>query len=131
MERRAKLSPRPWAEAIRAAGFSLILDEEFDVATHTGFLPCTMDGVVTGFEYFADEVTDETRADHGLPEGFDFSVTLTTHSDARELAASMIAAAVLATATAGKLDDPQAGETYEGEAALEWARDQLAEMAKD
>src|SRR5215471_18713224 len=73
-------SPTRWAGAIRAAGFAVDLATDFDVDAHTGFLPCRVDGVESGFEYLA-------RARAGA-RGFDFSITFTSHSDPGEAHAS-------------------------------------------
>lgn len=130
LRRSQMLTPQRWASAIRAAGFALVLDVDFDVDDHTGYLPCQLDGVESGFEYFADTVTEEDRAELELPSSCDFAVTFTTHSDFGELASSVIAAAVLAHATGGQLTDPQAGESTPSDRALAWAHEQLAEIEK-
>jgi hypothetical protein len=83
---------------------------ETDVDTFSGFLPCAYDGKPSGFEYFAGQITDEDRVVLSLPAEYDFSVTFATHSDMRELATSVIAAAVLCQLAGGQLSDPQAGE---------------------
>jgi hypothetical protein len=120
-------TPARWASAISEAGFeALTLDTEFDVDEHSGFLPCRMDGAESGFEYASGPI--ESIDGLELPETFDFSVTLATHSDMRELACSVIAAAVLCSITDGVLVDPQADERVEAEDAIRWAREVLAEI---
>lgn len=118
-------TPEAWASAIVEAGFPAELDADFDIDTFSGFLPCRYAGVDAGFEYFAGPPeSDEIE----LPSGVDFAVTLATHAEMRELAASTVAVAVLASLTGGLLYDPQAGLTIAAGDALEWARDQLDEI---
>ncbi len=74
---------------------------------------------------------DEERVDLGVPADHDFSVTFATHSSMRELATSVIAAAVLCQLSGGRLSDPQAGEDVAAEDALTWARSMLTEIAAD
>src|SRR4051794_24030812 len=93
-----------WAQSIVDAGFPAELDHDFDVDTFGGFLPCRYGGVEAGFEYLAGPAEN---GDLELPQGLDFSVSFTTHSDMRELAASTVAAAVLCMLTGGVLVDPQ------------------------
>jgi hypothetical protein len=121
-------APATWASAIGEAGFETTeLDAHFDVDEHSGFLPCTLDGVESGFEYTSGPI--ESIDGLELQETFDFSVTFTTHSDLRELACSAIAAAVLCSITNGVLVDPQADERVESDEAIAWAREMLAEIA--
>jgi hypothetical protein len=126
---RAKMpTPVRWARAICEADFPADLDADFDVDTFSGFLPCAYDGKPGGFEYFAGQVTDEDRVVRSLPAEYDFSVTFATHSDMRELATSVIAAAVLCQLAGGQLSDPQAGEDVGASQALSWAREMLDQL---
>ncbi len=79
-------------------------------------------------EYFAGKVTDDNRVDLSLPPEYDFAVTFATHSDMRELATSVIAAAVLCQLAGGRLSDPQAGEDVTASQALSWAREMLNQV---
>ena len=109
-----------------AAGFPAELDSDFDVDEFTGFLPCRYDGADSGFEYFGSTV--EPEDDLELPSGLDFSVTLSTHSDMRELACSVVCASLLCSLTGGILVDPQADVTVSAADAITWAREQLMEI---
>ena len=65
--RSAMPTPKRWAAAIREAGFALKLDEDFDVETFSGFLPCEYEGVAAGLEYSFGEadtsqLSEEQRA---------------------------------------------------------------------
>ncbi|MEL7472860.1 MAG: hypothetical protein AAGK04_06025 [Planctomycetota bacterium] len=46
-------APKAWNEAIASLGYDMTLDD-FDWDTFSGFLPCRLVGVSTGFELFKD-----------------------------------------------------------------------------
>lgn len=121
-------TPVDWAKAIREAGFPADLDTDFDVDTHSGFLPCTYDGKPGGFEYLATQVEHDDRVNLTLPAEYDFCVMFATHSDTRELATSVIAAAVLCELAGGQLVDTEAGKVVAAPKALSWAREVLDEI---
>jgi hypothetical protein len=125
--RAAMPSPAAWRQAILAAGFPVELDDDFDPDTSSGFRPCKLRGVVSGFEYFAGPVTPAEAAEVGAP-GADFSVTLVTHSDLLEFACSAVAAGVLAQVSSGVLIDPQSGETFSAADGVAWAAERFAEV---
>lgn len=123
--RRAMPAPRVWARSIVEAGFPAELDSDFDIDDFSGFLPCRYDGIDAGFEYLAGP-PEAVELELG-PE-IDFSVTFVTHSDARELASSIAAAATLCSLTGGLLYDPQAGASVTAQDVMHWARETLAEL---
>jgi hypothetical protein len=126
--RAAVPSPTDWQRAIEAAEFPVTLDTDFNVDTFSGFLPCTFRSLAAGFEYFASALSPEEGADAGAPEGTDFQVTLVTHSDLREFATSLLAAAALCHASGGLLVEPQSGEEIKADRVLDWARACLKEI---
>jgi hypothetical protein len=126
MARTAMPSPGDWAQAIVDVGFPAELDAEFDVDDFTGFLPCRYAGVDAGFEYLSGPI--EFVDDLELPSDFDFSVTFTTHSNMRELASSVVSAAVLCSLSGGILVDPQGDAAIAASGAIPWAREQLEEI---
>jgi hypothetical protein len=64
--RRAAIpAPKAWAAAIRAAGFPMAMDADFDVEQVSGFLPCSYDGKEAGFEYFFSTLEDLDAPDVG------------------------------------------------------------------
>lgn len=126
MERASMPKPAAWAQAIADSGFPAELDADFDVDTFSGFLPCSFDGAEAGFEYSSGPI--EYVDDLELPEEFDFAVTFATHSDMRQLASSVVCAAVLCSVTRGVLVDPQADIAVPGDDAIGWAREQLEEI---
>ena len=126
LPRASMLTVRQWADAIVESGFPMELDSKFDVDAFTGFLPCRYENSSAGFEYASGpiEYVDELE----LPQEFDYSVTFTTHSDMRELASSVVSAAVLCSVSGGVLVDPQADVAITADDAIEWARDMLEEI---
>jgi hypothetical protein len=118
--------PRAWARAILDTGFAAELDAAFDVDSFSGFLPCRYAGADAGFEYSSGpiEFVDELE----LPDDFDFSVSFTTHSSMRELASSVVSAAVLCSLSRGVLVDPQADARISAEDVIGWAREQLEQI---
>ena len=99
------VSPIKWQEAIKSNGFDMELDTDFDVASHTGFLPCKYKGQQAGFEYYYsdensnddfedDEETDDTE-EADFVGNRDVSITLSTSSRILELTTSVIAAGIL------------------------------------
>ena len=110
--RRASMpSPAAWKQAIREAGFPVDLDDDFDPDSFSGFLPCKLRDMVSGFEYFSGQLS-EADCLAVARVGSDFSVTFVTHSDLREFACSAAASSVLALASGGMLIDPQSGESF-------------------
>jgi hypothetical protein len=126
LRRSAMLTPVGWQQAICDAGFPVELDTDIDLATFSGFLPCKLRGVLSGFEYFAGLLSEPGANEVGAAPGSDFSVTLVTHSDLREFACAAAAAGVLARVSGGLLVDPQSGESFAASDALEWAAEQFA-----
>jgi hypothetical protein len=127
LRRSAMPTPSAWQQAIAATGLPVELDTDFDPDTFTGYLPCKLRGVDAGFEYFSDSLSPEDAASLDAPPGVDYSVNLVVHSDPRELASAVVAAAALASASGGLLVDPQSGESYPAAEALSWAATQFAD----
>lgn len=104
-------TPSTWQDAIRANGFSLEVDQGFDPATPSGFLPARYMGKDTGFEYYCER------------DGNDFTrVSLRWSGDPREAVSAIIAAACLCQLTGGELFDPQSGDTISAAETIAWAR---------
>lgn len=126
LSREAMPTPKEWARALVERGFPAELDEDFDVDDFSGFLPCSFDGVEAGFEYTSGspEALDELE----LPGDCDFQVTFSTDSEARDLASSVVCAAVLCALSGGVLVDPRADLAVTAEDAVPWARERLEEI---
>ena len=138
-------SRRTWTAAelnreIAAAGFDMRLDD-FRPETQTGYVPCTIQGVRSGFEFYSDSIeeylslVDEMRDDSDFPySDADLElvkrhasvVQLSTHWRPREYAAAAVAAACLARMTGGTVLDEPPWKWYAGDAAIAWARKAVA-----
>ena len=93
-----------WQAAIDAAGVPLTL-EECDTRILNGFLPCRLDGLECGFEYYfqALEQQEDTR-DLG---DCDRMITFILHGQMTDWKAAMYAAAALTEVSGGTYYDPQ------------------------
>ncbi|KRG63764.1 hypothetical protein ABB26_11205 [Stenotrophomonas humi] len=127
LKRNVMPSPEAWRAAIVEAGFPVALDSEFDMDTFSGFLPCPVRGEISGFEYYASNVSSEDVEEMQLAPGTDFSVQFCIGSRPLELVSAIAASSVLAAMTGGSLDDPQTGESVLADSAIGWARHQLAQ----
>lgn len=116
-------TPEQWAETLRAHGFDVDLDTDFDVRDFSGFLPCKYKGHDAGFEYYFGPAGPEIESNETLraaTAGRDSVVSFVTHSDFREFATSVIASGVLCAISDGVLFDDQ---LVVASAAIAWARD--------
>jgi hypothetical protein len=121
-------SPQAWTAAIRAAGFPMEMDADFEVERFSGFLPCNYNGRAGGFEYFFSTLEDLDPPDVG---DRDVGITFVTHSSMRGLVTAVIAAAVLCEATNGVLHDEEADELIAARDALANAREMIASIGDD
>ena len=131
LRRSAMPTPSAWQDAIAASGLPVEIDTDFDPDTFSGFLPCTIRGAASGFEYFADELSADDAAELDAPKGSDFSVTLVTHSDLKEFVCSAVVAGVLAKVSGGLLFDPQSGDSIPADEALAWSIEQIAAAERE
>ena len=135
VERRKMPSPEAWADAVKAHGFAMEMDTDFDAEEFEGFLPCIYKGEAAGFEYFFDEVDPEWLAEWLSQDEIeqigerDVMVTLVTHSDCREALTSVIAAGVLCTMADGVLAENGEPPLIPAGEAIGWARAGEAELA--
>ena len=121
-------SPEAWHSSIIAAGFPVALDTDFDVDSFSGFLPCPVNGEISGFEYYASAVSPKDVQELELAPGTDFSIQFCIGSRPLELTSALAASSVLATVSGGSLEDPQAGESIPAGSAVSWAKAQLAQL---
>lgn len=121
-------TPADWQAAIANAGFPVRLDCDFDADTFTGFLPCRVNGELSGFEYYSSKISVSEASELQVPASVDFSVTFQIGSRPMELISAAAASSALASTTDGLLIDPQSGEEYSGKSAIEWAEKQIAEI---
>lgn len=122
-------SPEVWANEIRARGFAMDLDRDFDPTTFSGFLPCVHQGQPSGFEYdFQPEAELEDDVRRAAGDQRTLAISFVTHSDLRELVTAMIASAVLAQLSDGVVWSDESGEVLSGPDAIELARETEAEL---
>ncbi|MFT3777901.1 MAG: hypothetical protein QM772_06425 [Ottowia sp.] len=121
-------SPAAWQSAIVEEGFPVALDADFDIDSFSGFLPCPVNGEISGFEYYASTISPEDAQDLELASGTDFSIQFCIGSRPLELVSALAASSVLAAVSGGSLDDPQAGESIPAHNAVSWAKAQLAQL---
>jgi hypothetical protein len=118
-------NPASWRDAIVGAGFPVELYTDFDVDSFTGFLPCPVNGEISGFEYYASKVDPKEAAALQLEPGIDFAVQFCIGGRPLELVSALAASSVLAALAAGTLNDPQTGESTSGNVAVDWAKAEL------
>lgn len=117
-------SPVDWAKAIRASGFDLELDSDLAPETFTGSLSSKFVGDAAGFSCFREaskrlEVPEHVAAQ--IAER-DTVIHFLTNSNLKDLAASMIASAVLCRISDGFLWATEADQLVPASRALEWAK---------
>lgn len=111
-------------EHLRRAGNRVVIDEDVDFLTDTGWVNVSLDGTPTGFEVYSQEIDLERRARYraslerdneppdrylGILESCDFDLNFNCKKDERELTAARIVMTAIATATNGWFSDPQSG----------------------
>lgn len=122
-------APEAWRSSILEAGFPVALDADFDLDAFSGFLPCPVEGDMSGFEYYPSRLSPEDALALELAPGIDFSVRFCIGSRPLELVSALAASSVLAAMSGGSLNDPQAGESIAPDSAIDWAKTQLAQLA--
>jgi hypothetical protein len=124
-------TPEAWQSIIRECKFDLEIDQDFDVFTFTGFLPCVVRSRAAGFEYYF-EPKESVAADETylapLTTTLDSVVTFRWGGDLLETAAVMAAAGALASSRASLLYSPEDDSTVPGTQALGYAREQLKQI---
>lgn len=98
------LTVQAWQGAVEAAAFPMILDEEIDLASHSGFLPARYDGKQTGFEFYVDPASDILAAYPHVAAQVGPRTKCATFrwgGDLLEMCAALSAAASLAKLTKG------------------------------
>jgi hypothetical protein len=97
--------PSPTAISVKAKelGFDLAVDNA-DLASHTGFLPCTFNGHKAGFEWYIDDTSICEELNIEIDDR-DCVCTMVTHSDTAECLSAMVFAASLLVLTEGVFFD--------------------------
>ncbi len=113
--------------SLMRSGHHVVLPNIDDLTLVGGYIPLLLDGTPTGFELYADEITDAQRDDYrgllkdrGLPSDQFLEILITSDldigfacesSDQRQIRAARLVAHALAEAAKGWFSDPQTGET--------------------
>jgi hypothetical protein len=128
LNRRKMPSPETWQTTISEADFPVLLDINFDVDSFSGFLPCPVNGQVSGFEYYSSEISSGDERDAGEPADADFSILFSIGARPLELVSALAASSVLASMSGGVICDPQKGQFIDAKDAIAWARVQLSQQ---
>src|SRR5438128_532373 len=119
-------TPVAWRDAIVDAGFPVALYTDFDIDSFSGFLPCPVNGEISGFEYYVSTVDAKHAAELQLAAGADCAVQFSIGARPLEVVSVLAASSVLANISGGTLNDPQTSESVPGNAAVTWAKTELA-----
>lgn len=84
-----------WQRILDEAASGLTLDD-FDPQTHNGFVPATLAGTSTGFEFYSGPASQLSGIDLSKLSGCERYLEFVTHSDFTELKAASLAAAAIA-----------------------------------
>ena len=96
-----------WQNALDDAGVGVVLEDVGDLRTHTGYIPATLKGRPSGFEWLSGTVDEifgeepEELSEH--PEACCF----TTRSDVGELVCALYSAAVISRSGGGLIYDEE------------------------
>ncbi len=105
---------KAWARAIRARGFPFAMYDDFDLETHSGFLPCHLDQRRDGFEYFWSAIDDgelDARVKRKI-KAFDTAITFKTGSSQLGYDFAVAAAGVLTELTDGMYLNDESGDFF-------------------
>ncbi|MCD9120886.1 hypothetical protein [Cupriavidus sp. UGS-1] len=94
----------------------------------SGFLPCSINDEISGFEYYASAVSAEELKQLDLGREIDFSILFCARSRPFEIIAALAASSALAAMSDGTIEDPQVGEPIAAPDAIAWARSKQARL---
>lgn len=117
-------TPAAWKKEILLQGFPCVLDDDIDLLTFNGFLPCSVNGEVSGFEYYGDELGEDLRSELNSLSPLNYGITFCAGSRKFETVAALAAASCLATITGGYLVDFFTGLKLTSDTAIKWAKSQ-------
>lgn len=117
-------TPKEWKEEILQQGFPCELDSDIALLTFSGFLPCSVNGVISGFEYYASDLDNEVLNELDLSRSLNFDITFCAGAPAAEAIAALAAASCLTKLSEGYLVDFCSGKTVPSDEVIEWAKSQ-------
>lgn len=118
-------SPSAWKEEISQQGFPCELYDNINLLTFDGFLPCSVNGEVSGFEYDIYELDEDILSELDSLASVNYGITFNTGSRKPETIAALAAASCLAKLTDGYLIDCYSGLTLKSDLAINWAKSQI------
>jgi hypothetical protein len=128
LKRHSLPTPFIWQNAIRDAGFQMEIDSDFDPYHHGGFLPCSVEGKESGFEYYTDVHKDPKSLNFPNIRELEMAVSFVTHSDFLELACAVMASGVLCLISNGTLLETESQPLVTKEEVNAWMIFRLKEI---
>jgi hypothetical protein len=125
-------SVNTWQTAIRDAGFPVELSGAFDPLKDSGFVPCKLREIESGFDYFFSPINDAISAYPGMAETvcrYDSTAVFVWRGRLEECAVALAAAATLTASSTGVLYDPQEDRQYDGSNVLKYAREMFEQIS--
>lgn len=112
-------------DAIIQAGFPCVLDDEFDPLTFSGFLPCPVNGLPSGFEYIAREVNSDDLNELNTTFVPSLVIELSIGRYELEWISALATACCIASLAEGLVVDYLTGEKFFTNDAVKWAKSQV------
>jgi len=116
-------------DSIINAGFPCVLDDEFDPLTFSGFLPCPVNGSISGFEYYVHVVDNDGELNE-LNATFvpDLAIVLSTGRYELEWVSALATASCIASLAGGLVVDYLTGNQYFADDAVKWAKAEVSKI---
>jgi len=116
-------------DSIIHAGFPCVLDDEFDPLTFSGFLPCPVNGSISGFEYYVHVVDNDGELNE-LNATFvpDLAIVLSTGRYELEWVSALATASCIASLAGGLVVDYLTGNQYFADDAVKWAKAEVSKI---
>jgi len=115
-----------WQESINSLGFPLDLDKDLDPLTSTGFTPCKIADLESGFEICldsAEEILDSYPDRKSEFSEFEKSISYRWGGHMEELACSLASAAALMKGHGAKVYYPDDDLVYDADSLVHTARE--------
>lgn len=113
-----------WEESAAQAGYSLVFHEGFDPLNDSGFVPCTINGAKSGFEFFLGNVSDAEldRCERDAVGERNVVASFVWHGDIGECLCALTAAASLTRISDGMVIEEGSDGLLDSASALERMR---------
>jgi len=115
-------------DSIIHSGFPCVLDDEFDPLTFIGFLPCPVNGSISGFEYYVHEVDDDELKELNATFVPDLAIILSTGRYELEWISAVATASCIASLAGGLVVDYLTGNQYFADDAVKWAKAEVSKI---